>query len=1176
MERETARATRVSVVVPARDVEATIAQTLESLLAQTSDEWEAVVVDDGSGDATARIVAGFADRDARIRLVAGSGKGVSSARNAGIAAARYEWLLFLDADDWIHPTYFAHVGEALGEDPGLDAVTCGCAFVTPTGEVGPDRFPPDESALFAALGRDCTFDIHACVVRRALVEAVGCFDTTLRTCEDWDLWARVARAGARFGQVPEVLAYYRMRAGSASLSAERLHADLVEVAGRTHRPDPRVPDPDPRFAGGLPRERLLDALFNSTSYCAGMLLVQGRDPRGLLEPLPPGREPTLDPVWVADSIRHGLLFANQTLPGGLLSLWPGIEPDLGNFLDLLEARSGAAALSRRAVRALERLVLEDSDVPRPATVGRTAALRVEVTEPVEDVVAPGCERLVCDVLVEGEFLDTLELPVCDGRVPGPVLADAIADELFWPLLKAFFERTVPGYPAEDHDRVGWEVMLQELWDRPEWSIEQFYNPETADVPAGGRAPAAVPPVVEISDDLPSFVTSEPWLELVATVGGSPLGTVAVGARASRVSTQAVRSAIMFAGGVEIARAAVRAGLIGRPLSSGPSLRGRLAEAAASGCDNGWSDAHALVLCRRSPHTIGTSASRRAALPAATATLLLESAAALGEPAREPLNGRVAAAFYAPDQIVPNGHPAAAREAPSGAAPRRLSGPRRLRRRVRRWRRARALVAAARRPAEAGRIHGRHEFETLFARKRDPWVYTSPYEQTKYEQTLELIPQGPFASALELGCAEGQFTAMLARRVDHLVAADISEVALRRARSRCAEWSNVDYLQLDLVTDAVPGTYDLVVCSEVLYYVGDRKSLTAVARRLARLIAPGGYLVTAHAHVVTDDPDSPGYAWGVPFGAKAIGEELARTGKLRLVKELRTPLYRIQLFERGRGLRVGRNGRAEIVELPQPAPVPEQAAPLVRWLGATDAEPDVVQTEALPILMYHRIAEDGPPDTERYRVAPRAFQEQLRYLWNAGFRSVSLAEWREALHRRQPLPGRCVLLTFDDGYRDFLANAWPLLERYGLRATVFLVADEIGGVNRWDRAYGHEVELLAWDEIRRLRAGGIEFGSHTASHPPLTGLTPEDVVREAARSRAILSRGLGVPVDAFAYPYGDLDDAVRRLVGATGYTYGLTCNAELSKYDDDLLALPRIEIMGSDDLSTFILRLAGSA
>ncbi len=191
-----------------------------------------------------------------------------------------------------------------------------------------------------------------------------------------------------------------------------------------------------------------------------------------------------------------------------------------------------------------------------------------------------------------------------------------------------------------------------------------------------------------------------------------------------------------------------------------------------------------------------------------------------------------------------------------------------------------------------------------------------------------------------------------------------------------------------------------------------------------------------------------------------------------------------------------------------------------------------------------MAPEGSPETARYRVTPEAFEDQLRHLREAGYRSVRLSEWAGAMARREPLPGRAVAITFDDGYEDFLTHAWPALQRHGFSATLFLVTSEIGGTNRWDEAaFGERLPMLGWDEARRLLAEGVEIGSHSHRHPNLTELPNEEIAREAARSRADLERNLGTGVTAFAYPWGMNDAAVRHLVGACGYLLGLDSQGE---------------------------------
>src|SRR5206468_8512402 len=109
----------------------------------------------------------------------------------------------------------------------------------------------------------------------------------------------------------------------------------------------------------------------------------------------------------------------------------------------------------------------------------------------------------------------------------------------------------------------------------------------------------------------------------------------------------------------------------------------------------------------------------------------------------------------------------------------------------------------------------------------------------------------------LACAEGHFTAQLAGQVTHLIAADISARALSRAGERCASLRNVEFTRLDIARDNLPKSLDLVVCSEVLYYIAPGL-LHAVARKLVEAIKPGGHLLMAHSKMVTEDRSRTGF------------------------------------------------------------------------------------------------------------------------------------------------------------------------------------------------------------------------------------------------------------------------------------------------------------------------------
>src|SRR5258705_4659586 len=161
-------ATNISVIIPAYNVATTIVQTLESVLSQTSPNWEAIVINDGSVDETAALVSRYSEKDNRIRIFSQSNRGLSAARNTGIEHANFEWLLFLDADDWISPYYVERTTNLINGNSNLDAVHCGWVRIARDGTRLKERYPPEFSDLFPVLAKMCPFAVHSCVVRKTI------------------------------------------------------------------------------------------------------------------------------------------------------------------------------------------------------------------------------------------------------------------------------------------------------------------------------------------------------------------------------------------------------------------------------------------------------------------------------------------------------------------------------------------------------------------------------------------------------------------------------------------------------------------------------------------------------------------------------------------------------------------------------------------------------------------------------------------------------------------------------------------------------------------------------------------------------------------------------------------------------------------------------------------------
>lgn len=454
----------------------------------------------------------------------------------------------------------------------------------------------------------------------------------------------------------------------------------------------------------------------------------------------------------------------------------------------------------------------------------------------------------------------------------------------------------------------------------------------------------------------------------------------------------------------------------------------------------------------------------------------------------------------------------------------------------------------------------------FFQAADPWDYESAYEIEKYDHALSLLPQGRSVRALEIACAEGHFTRRLAPLVESLVAVDIAGEALKRAQARAGA-SHVQFVRADLFSDALPGgPFDVIFCAEVLYYAKDRATLAAVAARIAGALAPGGRVILAHANLVNDDPTTAGFDWGHGIGAATISEVFAQTQGLALAHEVATPLYRVQAFVRDAVTTPIRT------TVPMKARLAPRVARDVMWDGAVTPRTHAFATQAAcatPILMYHRVTEAPHGGLERYAVTPGTFAAQMRLLRRHGFWTPTLAQWGDAIARCQPLPGRPVIISFDDGYVDFAEHAWPILQHHAMGATMFVVTDKVGAVADWD---GVATPLMDWDTLARLRDEGLEIGAHSASHIRLSRETIDKAAEEGDRARSTLHARLGIDTGLFCYPYGGVDAAVSAVIRRCGFGVGVSTTPGVSDLSSDPMGLPRIEVESDMSLETFARRV----
>jgi peptidoglycan/xylan/chitin deacetylase (PgdA/CDA1 family) len=248
-------------------------------------------------------------------------------------------------------------------------------------------------------------------------------------------------------------------------------------------------------------------------------------------------------------------------------------------------------------------------------------------------------------------------------------------------------------------------------------------------------------------------------------------------------------------------------------------------------------------------------------------------------------------------------------------------------------------------------------------------------------------------------------------------------------------------------------------------------------------------------------------------------------------------------------------------------------------------------QRIPILMYHGISKQLDDHLHPYFrtvTSPERFEQQMRFLSENGYEVLTLSEALRLMQKR-PVSSNSnketpvsfdkqrpiVVITFDDGLRDFYGAAFPVLEKFGFKATVFLTSGLI------DKTFPTGSECLRETEIKELAAKGIEFGSHTESHPQLKKLPEDKILHELSASKITIEAIIRSPVTLFSYPYKFPEEDrcftknLAALLVKLGYSSEVTTIIGTVKPSDNPFFLKRLPINDCDDMRFFHAKLAGA-
>ena len=217
-----------------------------------------------------------------------------------------------------------------------------------------------------------------------------------------------------------------------------------------------------------------------------------------------------------------------------------------------------------------------------------------------------------------------------------------------------------------------------------------------------------------------------------------------------------------------------------------------------------------------------------------------------------------------------------------------------------------------------------------------------------------------------------------------------------------------------------------------------------------------------------------------------------------------------------------------------------------------------ETGAIPVLLYHSVSDTPAGKFGAFTVSRAQLAAHLDLMLEQGYQPITVRQLLDGLATGQ-LPPRPVVLTFDDGFADFAANAWPLLTDRGLAATLYVTAGDLGGRSEWLASAGVRLPMLTPREIADLAADGCEIGAHSMTHPHLDCLPHAVAYEEIRTSKDVLEQVLGQAVDTFAYPHGYHSRATKELVMAAGYRSATAVRNALSHADDDRYAIARVTV-----------------
>lgn len=217
-------------------------------------------------------------------------------------------------------------------------------------------------------------------------------------------------------------------------------------------------------------------------------------------------------------------------------------------------------------------------------------------------------------------------------------------------------------------------------------------------------------------------------------------------------------------------------------------------------------------------------------------------------------------------------------------------------------------------------------------------------------------------------------------------------------------------------------------------------------------------------------------------------------------------------------------------------------------------------EGVPVLMYHSVSSEKG---NALKVPPEQLDEQFKYLKENGYTLISLDDLYNYLENNAEIPEKSIVLTFDDGYEDNYTALFPLLKKYGFRATVFVITgyvDKVGG-------------YLTSSQLKEMNDYGVDLESHTVNHDHLKTLSKDKQLATLTESKAFLEKLLNKKINYIAYPYGEYNNDTLECAKEAGYKLALTTDGRWAMKKNGIFSLDRVYISSQFSMDVFKDRIS---